>query len=246
MRHCIIDSKAKYQCMVQYWIFLNDSRVTWQKYVRNSLHLNRFKGPGGVPLYLSSLFYRLLSPLFITPLPTLPLSLWNTITEMRGEVDCQQEGWKMTAGCDLVRLGEVSHQQVWMMTAGWRGVTLTASRGWRMSAWQRGWVWPLAGVDNDCLVERGEFDRQQGWNCWAGRGEFEGGWRMTAGWGGLSLIASGGEGWPPGERGWVGLPAGVEDDSSKQEGWKIREGWIWPQAGVVEDDRWVRRGEINC
>ena len=178
MRHCIIDSKAKYQCMVQYWIFLNDSRVTWQKYVRNSLHLNRFKGPGGVPLYLSSLFYRLLSPLFITPLPSLPLSLWNTITEMRGEVDCQQEGWKMTAGCDLVRLGEVSHQQVWMMTAGWRGVTLTASRGWRMSAGQRGWVWPLAGVDNDCLVERGEFDRQQGWNCWAGRGEFEAVWRI--------------------------------------------------------------------
>ena len=54
--------------------------------------------------HLLSLFYRLLSPLFINPLPSLPSPFETPIAGGRGEVDRQQEGWKMTAGWGGVRL----------------------------------------------------------------------------------------------------------------------------------------------
>ena len=48
---------------------------------------------------LPSLFHHLLSPLFLVPAP-----LETPIARGSGEVDCQQEGWKMTTRWGGVRL----------------------------------------------------------------------------------------------------------------------------------------------
>ena len=82
-------------------------RVTRQKYVGNSHHFKRLGGSPCYPLpHLLSLIFCLptllcciLSPLFITPLPILPLYPWNI-----NEVDDQQEGRRMTAERGGVRL----------------------------------------------------------------------------------------------------------------------------------------------
>ena len=103
---------------------------------------------------------------------------------------------------------------------------------WITNSWWEGWSWPLAGVEDDRWVERGEFDCQQGW-------------RMTAGWRGVSLTDSRGGGWPLGGEGWVWLSAGVEDDRCLKQVFRAKNlkwgNFFWhieKEWGLSRDAKW--------
>ena len=120
-------------------------------------------------------------------------------------------------------------------------VKLTVNRrGAKLLLGGEGWVWLPAGVEDDCWVERGEFDCQQRW-------------RMTAEWRGVSLTACRGVEWR----------LGGERDFEQHQGWgrlQEGEGWVWKTvggendhwaesdespAGQVEGDRCMERGEFD-
>ena len=119
-----------------------------------------------------------LLPSRVSPLhhPSLPLSPWNTNSRGRGQVDHQQDTWpqrgvSLTAskggGLLLVERGQFDHQQSWRMFAGWRG------EGWvwlpaEMTAVWEGWYWMPAGVEDDHMTERDEFDKLRGENLRCG------------------------------------------------------------------------------
>ena len=72
-------------------------------------------------------------------------------------------------------------------------------------------------MEDDCWVEKGEFDSQQGW-------------RMTAGRRGVSLTASRGGGWPLGGKGGVWPPEGGKQEDD------LRVEVYWSLGGEVEID----------
>ena len=220
--------------------------VKQQKYVRNFWHVKMFRIPLVTPYHttashfpptasclpspissllslvsrLTSLFYCIFSPLFIIPLLLYPSLLETPIAWRRGEVDCKQEGCKITAGG--------------------RGVSLTASWGGRWLLGGEGWVWLPAKVEDDRRVERGEFDCLQGGRMKAGWREglwTAPGLRKTARRRGVSLKNSRVWEWPLGREWWITSRTGGR--------WPLYgEGWVWPPEGV-EEDCWVERGELD-